>query len=153
MEAQELRIGNLVYAKTTSHHKDAICSITGLTHKGIYVKYGNGHIIPTNIEPILLTEEWLLQIGFVYQEENQWFELNVIKEDLDKDIYGLSINSLGESNCIPAIWIGNLTENISFDVADCKCTYVHQIQNLYFALTGKELQIIITPNHYLSLRG
>lgn len=137
MKASELRIGNLVKYDNRIFEIDSIAKVFPTLNTD---EFGIGVIDYNNIEPIFLTIEWLLKIGFVYQEENQWFELNVIKEDLEKDIYGLSINSLGTSDCIPAIWIGNLTENISFDVAGCKCTYVHQIQNLYFALTGKELE-------------
>jgi len=141
MKVEELRIGNFIYAKTINYHTDAIYPISGLTHKGIYVKYGNGHTIPIKINPIPLTEEWLLRLGFEYKEDQQWFSLDVIKEDLEKDIYGLSIISLGTIDCIPSVWLSNKTNNIGFDISDGKCEYVHQIQNLYFALTGKELKI------------
>jgi hypothetical protein len=137
MKASELRIGNLVKYDNRIFEIDSIAKVFPTLNTD---EFGIGVIDYNNIEPIFLTIEWLLKIGFVYQEKNQWFELNVIKEDLEKDIYDLSIISLGDIDTIPAIWIGNFAKNIGFDVADNKCTYVHQIQNLYFALTGKELE-------------
>lgn len=72
-------------------------------------------------EPIHLTEEWLVNFGFEKHGIEWWgkgFCLEVYK---DKLYY-----SGGEGLHI---------------VIDLK--YVHQIQNLYFALTGKELEISI----------
>lgn len=64
-----------------------------------------------NLYPIPLTEEWLLRLGI---------------KDSDK-------RSLG-------IW--NNGAAIYFDYGDeksLKLNYVHQLQNLYYALTGEEL--------------
>ena len=66
----------------------------------------------TPFEPIRLTEEWLLKFGF---ERNKDAWTSFIKNDViiatDKFIY----------------------------MSRTKLKYVHQLQNLYFALTGEEL--------------
>lgn len=118
MKASELRIGNLVNARKTNHTWDQTCLITGLTHKGIYVKYGNGHIIPINIEPILLTEEWLLSMGFISNPYQDRYENVVIHVECNK------------TRGVTELWIDKMPH----------IKYLHELQNLYFALTGKELE-------------
>ena len=122
MKASELRIGNYVNARKTSHSWNSICSITGLTHKGIYVKYGNGHIIPMYIEPILLTEEWLLEFGGISETGEMYFFYNVgilyYRRENEFSLMGYNYKK------------GQIYTTIK---------YVHELQNIYFALTGKEL--------------
>ena len=118
MKASELRIGNLVNARKTNHTWDQTCLITGLTHKGIYVKYDNGHIIPINIEPILLTEEWLLSMGFISNPYQDRYENVVIHVECNK------------TRGVTELWIDKMPH----------IKYLHELQNLYFALTGKELE-------------
>lgn len=80
------------------------------------------------IEPILLTEEWLLRFGFE-KDYNSWI---------------LKING-GRIAIIPqadyynfAIWSGlGMHDDYAF-ISQIK--FVHQLQNLYFALTGNELK-------------
>jgi hypothetical protein len=143
MKASELRIGNLVYTRIISYHKDSICSISGCNHKGIFVKYGNGHIIPQNLQPIPLTEEWLLKCGFAYIDNPQGYKLQIIKENLYEDIYGLDIIALvtWEEGDVALLFLSNHTNNLDFQISRGKCEHVHQLQNLYFALTGQELEV------------
>ena len=138
MEASEIRIGNFVNARKTYHTWDATCLITGLTHKGIYVKYGNGHIIPINIEPILLTEEWLLKFSFnKWDIKGDWVFEKVIFKDFSIEqkmiICSSGTCSLEEQENHPEVDVE------TFIIRD-DIKYVHQLQNLYFALTGKELE-------------
>ncbi len=80
-----------------------------------------------DFEPIPLTEEWLVKLGFeeTYKSQHtQRFDLisNTkfgYNKNLKTDIYYIR-------------WIGE-------DFIHIK--YVHQLQNLYFALTGEELII------------
>ena len=74
--------------------------------------------------PILLTEEWLLKFGF--EKQMAWTYCIELKGNLKLVYY------LGEKG-----WsIGN--KNYS-DFSNLQ--YVHQLQNLYFALTNEELTI------------
>lgn len=134
MEARELRIGNVVNAL---HHnndspnpakfnlpvivesvaKDRISTSLG---ERIEVEYLSG---------IPLTEEWLLKMGFV--------------QDCDGDYTLGTILYYGASrrlNAGPkALWIA-CYENYHYDIYT-NIQYVHQVQNIYHALTGEELTI------------
>lgn len=118
MGANELRIGNIVGYKGTSE-----IAFVELIHKNHFdCRDEFGEFTPNaKYEPIPLTEEWLLKFGFKRIEVegypvflNKIFAIEFYEEESDV-----------------------LFENIS--IAQIK--YVHQLQNLYFALTGEELTI------------
>ena len=106
MKAKDLRIGNLIkYQNETLDVKHLKTTLSLCGDKVIYYR---------EIEPIQLTEEWLIKFGFV------------------KEIDGYSLDPL----TIGKYWIRhNFAQLIQSD----KIKYVHTLQNLYFALTGKEL--------------
>jgi hypothetical protein len=68
------------------------------------------------VTPIPLTEEWLLKFGFEKDNNFTWI--------------GVGINIMQREGGF-YIWLG----------ADLLLTTVHQLQNLYHALTGNELTI------------
>lgn len=72
-------------------------------------------------KPIPLTEEWLLKFGF---EKTEWY-FNSYRLVIGNNDYAILIDLDG--NCE----VG--------DIITCKIEYVHQLQNLYFALKGEEL--------------
>jgi predicted RNA-binding Zn-ribbon protein involved in translation (DUF1610 family) len=76
-------------------------------------------------KPIPLTEEWLLKFGFEINRQTKE-ENNIWKRNW-------------EEGCFEVEQIGTgfyLWDNYCYGT---KIKYVHQIQNLYFALTGEEL--------------
>lgn len=93
MTANELRIGNLVYVdKIYYTHKDGeeqiispegIYSVWGIILKGFApnsdsLYLGGNNVIPallpvTNVKPIPLTEEWLVQFGFKHYYDKQLY--------------------------------------------------------------------------------
>ena len=75
----------------------------------------------TSLSGIPLTEEWLLKFGFVQYLLIWRYKGFTIASSLNNG-YGLT---------------GYCIENI-FPI---NCLYVHQLQNLYFALTNEELTI------------
>jgi hypothetical protein len=78
----------------------------------------------SHCKPIELTEEWLLKFGL--EKISIWtFSLNLVG-NLDLIYYS------GEKG-----WSVGLKSYSDFS----NLKYVHQLQNLYFALTGKELKI------------
>jgi len=86
-----------------------------------------------NIEPIPLTEEWLLKFGFELYESGYYFPYK-INNQWEKDNWYFCANY--RYNQIDICHRGNLGSLIRFDIK-----YVHQLQNLYFALTGTELEV------------
>lgn len=116
MKANELRIGNLVRNNMNGEILkpcDVLCDgINTDNYEGL--NYGF-------IEPIPLTEEWLLKFGFEKQHNEEDFDY-WFKNDFLNDI----IWEHSEGFC----------HNLNYG-GDIK--HVHQLQNLYFALTNEEL--------------
>jgi hypothetical protein len=121
MKSNELRIGNFVLKaeiteEISSIHSDNTIRLKkGESSKGCY------HI--NLIQPIPLTEEWLIKFGFK-KPAHSW----------NGKIFHLS-----EWDLYPLNWCVVMDKNGAVIVKKLK--YVHQLQNLYFALTGEELTI------------
>lgn len=109
MEAKELRIWNYVL------QDDEV--INGITSNSIH-KFDLGLI---RLEPIKLTEEWLLKFG--YSNENR-------PNHFQKDEFTIDAHILWDCN---GIYID--------DKNGVHLKYVHQLQNLYFSLKQRELTI------------
>ena len=80
--------------------------------------------------PIPLTHEILLKTGFQYDETDEQYTICSIdfeasEEDVDRHF---------------SLWSEN-KEDFECYFADIPIKSVHQLQNLYFALTGEELEI------------
>lgn len=116
MDAKELRIGNWVH--TGSFHISKL--------QGHHQYLPEWHKYAFKFEPIPLTEEWLERFGFEYDENDDWFVFESNKE------VSFSMDKNGVM-----YYFGNL-EPLWVDILS-KIKYVHQLQNLYFALTGEEL--------------
>lgn len=128
MEAREFRVGNLVNWIRNDDSVEAV-SIYNITRttvrcyteieelEEVLLSYGE-------INPIHLTEEWLIRFGFKYEDgkycTTNWTGL-FLKFELQWNIKR-STNS-GEHLILLGI------------------QYIHQLQNIYFALTGEELEI------------
>ena len=76
-----------------------------------------------NFEPIKLTEEWLVKLGFT--DEGDFF-MNELQKDL-VIYYDEGKVQIGSD-------FGTVESNLNH------IHYVHQLQNLYSALTGTELE-------------
>jgi len=118
LEAKELRIGNLVNWKTTNPSKvemiDGQCGVGGL--EGV-------ELCPiSDWQPIPLTEEWLIKFGFNAVGDEYWTN-DYVKIPIEEKRLG------GTMLLTP--YTGYAKE----------LKHVHQLQNLYHALTGEELTI------------
>lgn len=82
--------------------------------------------VPTDVEPILISEDWLEKFGF--EKVHKIYYLQVEDEGAcfraDKD-------RSGDNYYIACLRRGNYFANTAIN-------YVHQVQNLFFALTGKD---------------
>jgi len=111
MEARELRIGNYV-----------VFNYQNEKPKEVEVRYVAKDLAIGFMEPIPLTEEWLFRFGFEKCDNEFWFF---------KGIFSIS-PSIGHYEIVGS--------KLSFAVMrNLKIQFVHQLQNLYFALTGEEL--------------
>lgn len=118
ISAKELRIGNY-----TSEGK-----VVSFYENGIHVGFGKCRRF-SELEPIELSEEILLKCGFD-------------KEVVDYN--GFSVINFKLNGWLPFLKEMKLQQckwYKVYNVADCHISYLHQLQNLYFALTGKELKI------------
>jgi hypothetical protein len=109
MKASDLRVGNWV-SKHGEYYQITSATIVSL-ERG-----------ESDAEPIPLTEEWLLKFGF----EKRGIYYHFPKHDIFK---------LEQYKLKNAYWLRYYTESI-----DCvRINSVHELQNLYHALTGEEL--------------
>jgi hypothetical protein len=127
MEAKELRISNLVHLIADGHENEPDLLILELEDYEFYenkMEY---------IKPIPLTEEWLLKFGFE--------KLNTTMSGcfvFQKGLWRVAIKVNIEETYEWVLW----HERISPPTwCLSRFEYVHQLQNLYFALTGTELTI------------
>jgi len=127
MDAKDLRIGNLIT------HKSEVIKVTGIGEYGIQSKEGdrilNSRYSTPDLEPIPLTEEWLVKMGF--DKYRNCFL--TYKKVYEKDYIHIRIFRSGAISFI----IKNREGNDEYK----QLKSVHQLQNLYFALTGEELTI------------
>lgn len=118
---EELRKRNRIQVNFLSIQEIEVSSI------GEYFINDDSGLTYDILEGIPLTEEWLIKAGFEKEEVdavgiatwNEWY------------LGGLQIDSTGtEAGC---------ENDFYYQTTDRKVKFVHQLQNLYFALSGEEL--------------
>jgi len=120
MKASELRIGNWV-----NHQEHKCVRVTDIDSKNIGYDWHDGDRSGwydiDDFKPIQLTDEWLLKFGFdVGNYKNYYSNDNLICE-LHFDDFNNEFDCVIDRYSITTI------------------KYVHELQNLYFALTNEEL--------------
>ena len=115
MNAKELRIGNFIAGLSIEKVEWLGDHVVNLYNIGSY-------------SPVKLTEEWLIKFGFKRVQEDKYgchYE--------NKECWIYLTQSGFEIEIITASGRFNLSRTYK---------YVHQLQNLYFAITCKELEVI-----------
>ena len=125
MKANEVRIGNLVYIPQYKENEKLLAIELG--NRPILSKKDNTTCSFSGLcclEPISLTEEWLFKFGFEWSIRNQaWHKLGFIFDLSERGVGGYYMHMVKKNN----------------DIICPEIIHVHQLQNLYFALTGEEL--------------
>ena len=117
MEANELRIGNYVNKYYCVQELDLIsCGVIDMNDIEDLASYISLDL--KNVKPIPLTEEWLVKFGF--EKLEGW-----------DNMYYFQIGNF-------QVYEYNVS---GYDYDGFNIKHVHQLQNLYFALTNKELAI------------
>jgi len=153
MTQNELRIGNYVYYEHTTH---VVSGVHGNSVYSWWVKDGKPVIeyeakdssgthvevpyidVVSQHEPIPLTEEWLEKLGLIKRNQTEELPEELQQPDIDEDgdiwytwvkgVFNLEIQSNGE------IWFELYSHYKHIK-------WVHELQNLYFALTEEELTL------------
>lgn len=126
---EELRIGNYVIPIKDNfygEYKDKPCQVESITYKGIndWQDMGmSGRLEYSEINPIPLTEQWLLDLGFVSDGiKNEWWFNGHVQ-------------------------LGYITTDANYEfeyhrkALPTQLKYVHQLQNLFWCLCGVELKL------------
>jgi hypothetical protein len=116
MKANELRIGN--YVKGIGHKISWL--VEGIEPEYIYSSKAWRTI--NSFEGIPINKEWLLKLGIKYNESKNLYQWAGYSIDFKDGLYcHFLLNKQGD-------WYRDVI-------------YVHQLQNLYYAITGCELTI------------
>lgn len=142
MKAQDLRIGNLV----TDNWGSSIYEVDSINSKGISLfveddgnwselakKWVGAEYEFEDIKGIELTEEWLIKLGLI-PDRSVLFELPISIQEKCKGDMGFKKS---------AFFFNNREDvNMWMDCQTRVCVkYVHEVQNLVYALTGEELDV------------
>lgn len=133
LKCTDLRIGNLIDYFGDIIKVDTIDYFDGKERVGGVNTTEGDRVFdkPSYFEPIELTEEVLLKIGFVKENE---------------------VNRMYNNRCVVSYYIGNFYKELVIEVRrengfyknnmvhyDIK--YLHQLQNAYYLLTNEELEV------------
>lgn len=138
IHAKEIRIGNVIWASNSftpgpeDFYEIIVASINDID-KVVRDSQENGYSFDM-LYGVPLTPEWLTKFGFV--ESNSYTE-NVRR--FRKDNFTQLADYGGQMIVLPEGGFAYLS--CGYYENEIDCAYVHQLQNLYFALTGEELTI------------
>jgi hypothetical protein len=142
MKPEELRIGNIVL------YDHIVIPPNFITANPVILTidaFDKSNFDPfCKFAPIPLTPEWLDKFGFEKHpyKKNGGQECVIWKKGIDQqnknhpNEYFIIENVSSEE---PPLWCIELQGPSGFVIITIQIQYVHQLQNLYYALTGKEL--------------
>ena len=116
MKVEELRVGNCLYNNGVVVRIDARSIFDIWDDKGL-----------KNYQPILLTEEWLIKFGLNETKDQDLFRVNYVNYHKGSNTFSYCIDYYFSEEG----YVENMFKEIK---------YVHELQNLYFALTGSNLE-------------
>ena len=131
MRANELRIGNWVQYDGIPYQIESLTKVDAVVHSIDIFDFRNRSL--ENAQPIELTEEVLLKIGFVKKNDcyiltNECILFVYYKDSFKQELLA-SVKR--EGKCYY-----NKNELKNYDIK-----YLHQLQNAYYLLTNEELEV------------
>lgn len=134
MKVNELRIGNVVQFKSPLSNEWTLDKV----HSEYFL-----HNSLLNVKGVPITEQWLFNFGFVKTREKKvdiHFDLVFAEDCIFRLIYHFAFGrkNFDDTDGFTAYLqiVGKVTSLITTTVRE-----VHKLQNLYFALTDKELEL------------
>lgn len=125
METKELRIGNLLIIDDEITEAWSINDKPNGVNWSVDPNDGMDETYPKSVQPIPITEEWLSKFGFDHYRKtvrgNGLYQMDFYNHKN----FTLIKNKRGIYHLV--------------NVRHGKLEYVHQLQNLYFVITGEEL--------------
>lgn len=121
MNTQELRIGNII---NTPH---GIKKVTGVIDDRVYCT--EFQFLIQELGPVIITEDWLFKFNLERDREN------------GISIYDLSRTDYWIQKEDEIFWIYHVNMNGYLGHKLTSVDYVHEFQNLYYCLSGEELEI------------
>ena len=128
MKANELRLGNYLKAINNTIDTFQLFGMYNERYLLIGDEYNNYDTTIKDIKPIEITEQWLVNLGFarIFKDLKGCY----IDKSEKYMICKSDVNSFD-------IFIFGYEEDLYITTL----TFIHQLQNLYFALTGVELDL------------
>lgn len=121
MKAIELRIGNYVWEGYGGYYQVLAIMPNSVDLVKPFMSMSGRYDIET-IKPIKITKEWLFDLGF---------EKTELSGSIDCYLnHSIGLNTYSKTP-VDYYWLK--------DYHNINIKYVHQLQNIYFSLTGKEL--------------
>lgn len=142
IKANELRLGNKVNSRSKRGYENpGVVTVSGIDSRGInhWSDMGASGEHPfEESSGIPLTEEWLRKLGFEKMLDSADPDYGPIEWTKEYEV------SYQKSPAYIVLWPNEGGGNGSFlldNYSSAPLHFVHQLQNLYFALTGEELTI------------
>lgn len=141
MKAEELRVGIFVYERGFYLGKNPLVPDGGISDGSIppaiqlTPELLSKYILQADfLNPVILTEEWLVKFGFKSSSDAD-YELGPVR-------YMINDKTFAYKCGIPShVYASSCEDDPHYDIELPHIKFVHQLQNLYFALTSEELTV------------
>ena len=137
LKCTDLRIGNWVKVNDPIFGVNTY-KVATIRDSGIITLNDNMSCLVDNIDPIELTEELLVKIGF--EDRKECFNYSRVFGDDGDYCDSIYIYYCPRLNHFK--FTHNIVEKLDLQTMDLyNIKYIHQLQNIYYLLTNKELEV------------
>ena len=126
IKVNDLRIGNWLYYTHTAKHP---MQVIGVRNDWVSLDFAESR--EDEVNPIPLTEKLLKRLRFKNLGEESTRDTRILVFKKNEFYIGLD----------NGFWLLNHSNNSYYTFALRRLKYVHELQNAYYAMTGKELNI------------